>query len=514
MCRGLAQAKAASRENLNSKLSEDFADELIYKSFESPDLDYKETFDDSTGAWMELAKDIYAMANFGGGCIVLGVKDGTFTPVGMDLGFRKDTQDWVDKISKWATGNVDLSYAEYTRKISGTDRKFPIIEVHPSIGNLLVPKVEGTYTDRRGLKQTAFRLGVIYTRKTTSSVAATGDDFWEIFWALLKRTAEATGSGGTPLEVISALSQKAKPDSIEETLWSNLFPVTEIPDYIFSAVTDCRFPSDIYERVNEKFKTSDDSFIEVPSYFLADRRIFSFIPFDSSNPISVCVTGQVEKIPTKDWMNDSASQQRLIMLLNYNLKDLCRRRGFFFDAKNERYHMRYFGGTVPSITWKPYKKTSTRPFVYVRVRADGQLSYCEHFGGRLRFIMLGAGIYLVIEPIRVLTRDGESPLDQRRKVTISTKASFRYHNNNYLYDTKLWLQILAGNSQEIHLGSPEYRTSVSILPITSKANFGISDDQYTSEDFLDELKSEPFEYVISTEETAEDNPLTETSLEE
>ncbi|MGH2639460.1 MAG: hypothetical protein ACRDF4_09300 [Rhabdochlamydiaceae bacterium] len=62
------------------------------------------------------------------------------------------------------------------------------------------------------------------------------------------------------------------------------------------------------------------------------------------------------------------------------------------------------------------------------------------------------------------------------------------------------------NSYEIHLGPPQYQTTVSFLPITFKANFGISDDQHTGEDFLDELKSEPFEYTISSEETAEDNP--------
>jgi hypothetical protein len=79
---------------------------------------------------------------------------------------------------------------------------------------------------------------------------------------------------------------------------------------------------------------------------------------------------------------------------------------------------------------------------------------------------------------------------------------------------KLWLHILAGNRKEIHMGYGSSRITVSVLSIYSKVNFGIFDDQHTSEDFLDSLKSEPFEYVVEDEEEEEEgNPLTETSLE-
>jgi hypothetical protein len=113
-----------------------------------------------------------------------------------------------------------------------------------------------------------------------------------------------------------------------------------------------------------------------------------------------------------------------------------------------------------------------------------------------------------------LTEDGVEPLDQRRNIRISTKKNFYYHNNNYLYDMKLWLHILAGTREKIHLGYGQSRIIVDISPINAKVNFGILDDQYTSEDFLDNLKSEPFEYDIEYEEEEESNPLTETTLED
>jgi len=496
---------------VRTELTSDLAEELIGRGFESPDLDYKQDFDDSTEAWMELAKDIFGMSNFGGGYVVFGVKDGTFEPVGLDESFQKDTQDWIDRISKWITGRVSISYLEHVTKISGVNRKFPILRVHGSVGSLVVPKVDGRYVTRSGSDKIAFRQGVIYTRRGTSTVSATGEEFWHLFWALMSRTAGKEGASGTPLEVISALSKKAEPDIVEETLWFNLFPVIELPDFIYVANTEYRDPKEIYDQINSELKDQD---IDTPSFFLGDRKIYSFSPFDENNPLSLCITSKDAAIPTKKWLDDKTQQQRLVMLMNYNLKDLCRRKGFFHDRRRDRFFMKYYGGPVPEITWKPYQKTSTRQLVYLRLNPQGQLLYCEHFAGRMRFIILGNGIYLVIEPIRVLTEDGQRALDQRRNVRISTKRNFFYHNNNYLYDMKLWLHILAGNRKEIILGNNSGRILVSVLPITSKTNFGVLDDQYTSEDFLDSLKSEPFEYTISYEETEEDNPLTETPLEE
>jgi len=216
----------------------------------------------------------------------------------------------------------------------------------------------------------------------------------------------------------------------------------------------------------------------------------------------------------KTWIDDETKHPKLIMLLNFYLKDLCRNKGFFYDRKHDRFFRKYTGGPAPEVTWKPYSRTSTRQLVFLRVNEAGRLVYCEHFGGRLRFMMLAGGIYLVIEPARVLTEDGENPFDQYWNVRISTRKSFFYHNNNYLYDVKLWLHLLAGTSTEIHLGEGSGRITISVLPINSKTSFGILEDQHASVDFLDSLKSEPFEYDISYEEEEEDNPLTETSLEE
>ncbi|TBR08568.1 MAG: ATP-binding protein [Candidatus Nitrosotenuis sp.] len=496
------------------ELTSELAEELVHRGYESPDLDYKEKFDNSTGSWMEVAKDVYGMANHGGGYIVFGVQDATFKPIGMDQSFHIDSQTWADKFSKWIDGKINLTYLEYAGKVDGNAVKFPILYIHGSVSSLAIPKTDGIYNLPSGQPTIAFNRGIIYTRENTSTVSATGGEFWKLFVSLTKRTAQTTGSEGTPLEVISVLNRKAQPDVIEETLWFNLFPITELPDFIHVASTESRSPKDVYDHIREEFAKQGITKYDIPSFLLSDKKIYSFSPFDDMNPLTFCTDTQFPAIPTQEWLVDETKHQNLIKLLNYNLKDLCRKKRFYHDVKRDRYFIRYFDGPVPEITWKPYKSTSTRKLVFIRLSKEGNLLYCEHFGARMRFIILGGGIYLTIEPIRVLTEDGSNPLDQRWNTRISTKKNSWYHNNNYLYDVKLMLHILAGNREEIHFGNGQGRITVSILSINSKTNFGILNDLHAGGDFLDSLKSEPLEYQISYNDSQDDNPLTETSMEE
>jgi hypothetical protein len=492
-------------------LTPERAEEWVHRGIESPDLDYKLDFDDSLGAWMELAKDIYGLSNYGGGAIVIGIKDGTFQPIGLDPTFHKDVQKWVDKVSTWATGNIEISYLEHITKVDGTDRKFPILYVKGSIGTFVIPKTDGTYPDQYGVRSTAFRQGVTYTRRETSTVSASGDEVWHMFWGLLQRTAVGTGSQGVPLGILSALRDRAQADTVEETLWFNLFPVTEIPDFIHSGVTDMRDAGEIYRIAREKMQLEDRA-LTIPPFLLEDGKIYTFSVFNQENPLRVCVR-EAASVNTKTWFGEKY-RTKLVKLLNFYLRDLCRSKGLGYDLKRERYFRMYRGGVIPEVIWKPHKKMSTRQLVYQKVNAEGRLLYYEHFAGRLRFILLGDGIYLVVEPIRVLTSDGENPLDQYLNVRISTHKNAQYHNNNYLYDTKFWLHLLAGNSTEILMGPEPNSVRVSVSPVSGKVNFGILQDQHTDEDFLDALRSEPFEYVIGDEESEEDNPLTEAPLEE
>jgi hypothetical protein len=44
----------------------------------------------------------------------------------------------------------------------------------------------------------------------------------------------------------------AEPAAIEETLWFNIFPVTELPDFIYVADTDYSQARDIYNEIDSQ----------------------------------------------------------------------------------------------------------------------------------------------------------------------------------------------------------------------------------------------------------------------
>jgi hypothetical protein len=494
------------------ELTSDLADDLIHRGFESEDLDFKQTFDNSTRSWVEIAKDVYGMANYGGGYIVIGVENGTFKAIGMDLSFHIDTQVWYDKLSKWASGKIALAYMEYISKIDGKERKFPILQIHGSAGSFVIPKSDGQY-EENGTIKLAFKVGVVYTRKATGTVPALGDDLLPLFMAMIKRTMERGGSDLVPIEAIQFLIKKTEPDNTQENIWFNLFPVTEIPDHIYSADTDCRFATEVYTKIKLTGKSQNRDYFISP-FILSNKKIFTFSPIANNNLLTVCTTSTASSTASKEWFENPIMHHDLTELLNFNLKDLLFKRKFYLDSKN-RFYIRYFEGTLPEITWTPYKASSTRKLVSPKYnKITGQLRHYEHFSGYLSFRIMGEGIYLIIEPIRVLTEDGVNPLDRERNVRISTKKNVHYNNNNYLYDMKLWLHILAGSKDEIEFGYGTNKIRVSVHPIDCKVSFGLSDDQYTGQDFLDSLRSDPLEYSIKREESEDENPLTDGPYED
>lgn len=147
---------------------------------ESKTLDFKERFDPSDGAeWPELVKDFVAMANSGGGLIVVGVRnDGE--PTGDDLSpvLSLDPAAIADKITRY-TGEhfADFEISEAERCTT----RVAIIEVGRVEGAPLVFTQVGSYVvvGAPGAKQqqkTAFSKGTVYFRHGAKSEPATRAD--------------------------------------------------------------------------------------------------------------------------------------------------------------------------------------------------------------------------------------------------------------------------------------------------------------------------------------------------
>ena len=106
---------------------------------ESAKVDFKRQFDPtSTPEWLELLKDIVALANSGGGAVVIGVADdGAPSQVDVSSLFAIDPAEVTDFCERTRSGLTD----------SGTDRtvllwrgRSQLPSVHPSRGKALLPE--------------------------------------------------------------------------------------------------------------------------------------------------------------------------------------------------------------------------------------------------------------------------------------------------------------------------------------------------------------------------------------
>lgn len=141
---------------------------------ESKYVEFKERFDPSSAAeWCEVIKDIAAMANSGGGIIVVGL-DNTGNPTrdSLDALSQLDPADVANKISRYAGSTQIELEVRQLEKAGVTLYAFVIQPVSIPI----VFQRPGTYDIGQGRQKTAFSQGTIYFRHGAKSEPGTSDD--------------------------------------------------------------------------------------------------------------------------------------------------------------------------------------------------------------------------------------------------------------------------------------------------------------------------------------------------
>ena len=129
--------------------------------------DFKSSFDPTAPQyWCELIKDIVAMANSGGGIIVIGVNDdGSPAAINLQHVMASDPVIIVDKFKKYTDQHV-AGFCLYC----ATRRGYPVAAI--SVSPVRIPIVftaPGTYDVGGGKQKTAFSKGTVYFRHGAKS---------------------------------------------------------------------------------------------------------------------------------------------------------------------------------------------------------------------------------------------------------------------------------------------------------------------------------------------------------
>lgn len=144
---------------------------------ESSAIEFKADMDFARCA-PEVVKDIVALANNGGGVIVIGAKDdGSNANTDLALLSKLDPAQITDKVRKYI--NRDLPVQMYRVKREGADL---IAILVPGVQRPFVMEQAGTYVDpKTGKDRCAFAQGTIYVRHGAKSEPATNEDIARLF---------------------------------------------------------------------------------------------------------------------------------------------------------------------------------------------------------------------------------------------------------------------------------------------------------------------------------------------
>ncbi len=141
---------------------------------ESRYLDFKEAFDPSSSPeFIELLKDLVAMANSGGGVLVIGVRNNaTLSGVNLDPVLNLDPANIVDKVARYTSEQ----FAGFSiHEVERDSERVAAIVVDGAHTPLVFGK-PGDYAVAGNRPKTAFSRGTVYVRHGAKSEPATSQD--------------------------------------------------------------------------------------------------------------------------------------------------------------------------------------------------------------------------------------------------------------------------------------------------------------------------------------------------
>lgn len=254
-------------------------------------------------------------------------------------------------------------------------------------------------------------------------------------------------------------SAREEPDTVDETLISNLLPVRAFPTTIWSAHT--------------KLQTKRDLPADLPPAIIREGRLFSFVDLgDVKNPFRnfVDVSG-VQRVATVDWRPDPARWRWFIELLNDTLVAHLKAYGIHFDDFHRRYYFAADGPATRYVRWG----SGTKRWV-VRVPPPEKNGSWIHHAARLRFETLGSKLYLSIDPTLIFTTDGKTPVPREVAGPLAMQWTGRERNGAILRSILMWCDALAWGKREAVINAGEQRLVIARLPNSVRTSAGLAHD--------------------------------------
>jgi len=302
---------------------------------------------------------------------------------------------------------------------------------------------------------------------------------------------------------LQSLIDSSEPDDVYEEIFSNLFPVKNLPARVYSA------PTKFVDRKRVKVYFPRDSI--VPPFILKEHRLFTFANLSAeTHPFKGVVEDyDIRSELTSEWIQDENRARWLVELLNDCIRVHRFSLGLYLDSRGKKLY--YPKGVLASekINWKAHQRTATRHLIKERKNPQGQTTCFIHRAVDLRFILLGINAFLRIETGRVFSIDGRRLIRGRRRTVLSTRVLSRQRNLAEFDDTRFWAWLLSEDGYTIKMDLGGLYLEINTEPLSTTIRGGIFGDSK----ILPEIVDSPPD-LLGPEEEEEEEVFDEKEFEE
>ena len=268
-------------------------------------------------------------------------------------------------------------------------------------------------------------------------------------------------------------------DRVDERIISNLFPVLELPEHVYSADTSLRDKAEVSSR-------STDTASQ-PPFLLREGKLWTFLHLGAVNPFGTAVLqNTVCEEQFELWFSDADKGRWAVELLNLYLKKNAWQRFLRLDKDRHRFFFSPRDGKPKEIYWKIGAKASKRQVTarhtITKVLPNGTKEKVQsgwrHQAIRANFILLPFGLFLRLEPTWMLTKDdGKTPRGGPRVGPILSHWLNQERNGQILRSLRFWSLVLAKGGQEILIPTGQRPIRISLTPTCGELGFGIAADR-------------------------------------
>jgi hypothetical protein len=263
----------------------------------------------------------------------------------------------------------------------------------------------------------------------------------------------------------------------KERILSNLFPLAELPKFVYSVETRFRNDSELTEACVAAGPLA---------FLLKGSRLYTMEPLSPNSLFAPAVvnweTREQEEFGT--WLSSMERAGWAVELLDRMFRHHAWKRGLRWDKATGQY---FFPRTKPkSIWWEIGGRTVSREVtaphmewidVDTDVRAEVQYGW-KHQSIRAAFVLVSGTLFLQLTPGWLLTElDGKTPAGTQPVGPIFSGSRHQERNGRILRAIRFWSAVLAKGHHEIRINTGQAPIRAKLTPLSGFTPFGLPCDR-------------------------------------